>query len=131
MTDRTLSDTPAGLKDAGTALWRSITGDLDDDWELDARELHLLERACRCADDLQALEAQVDQDGATAKGSRGQTVVHPALAEARQLRLVQLRLLSALELVDPVEKRRAATPAIARARRAAEARWSDRRSAHG
>jgi hypothetical protein len=93
-------------------------------WELDARELHLLERACRCADDLAALEAVVDTDGATVKGSRGQTVVHPALSEARQLRLTQARLLGSLELADPAE--RSATPAQARARKAAGARWTER-----
>jgi 1,6-anhydro-N-acetylmuramate kinase len=88
--------TPIGLGTAGTALWNEILGDVGDGWRLDARELHLLERACRCADELLALQAAVDRDGVTTIGSRGQTVTHPALAEARQLRLVQLRLLSAL-----------------------------------
>jgi hypothetical protein len=113
---------PAALRSAGRALWESILGDLGAGWELDARELHLLERACRCADDLAALEAAVDTDGATVKGSRGQTVVHPALSEARQLRLTQARLLGSLELADPAE--RSTAPARARARKAAEARRS-------
>ncbi len=38
---------PAGLGKAGRALWRSIQNDLEDGWALDARELHLLARACR------------------------------------------------------------------------------------
>ena len=121
---------PTGLGRAGARLWRSVLGDLDAGWELDARELHLLRRACRCADELEQLEDVVDRDGATGPGSRGQLVVHPALTEARQLRLTQLRLLSAIEMVDPVEARRSATPAQARARQAAEARWKHRR-AHG
>jgi P27 family predicted phage terminase small subunit len=114
---------PDKLGRAGKALWRSILGDLDPGWELDARELHLLRRACRCADELDRLEKVVDKDGPTVAGSRGQVNVHPAIAEARQLRLVQLRLLSALELVDPQTAIRSATPAQARARKAAEARW--------
>ena len=123
---------PAALAKPGKALWRSILGDLDPGWELDARELHLLERACRCADELVLLEAQVDSAGATVTGSRGQVVVNPALAEARQLRLAQLRLLGAIELVDPQAATRAATPAQARARRAAGARWGlDRGAANG
>jgi phage terminase small subunit len=126
MAEAALPHAPEGLGRAGEALWKSILSDLDEGWELDARELHLLERACRIADELSDLEAAVDRDGATVAGSRGQTVVHPALAEARQLRLAQLRLLSAIEMVDPAEKRRAATPAIARARRAAESRWGHR-----
>jgi hypothetical protein len=100
-----------------------VLGDLDPGWELDARELHLLGRAARCADELAALEASVDREGATTTGSRGQVVVHPALSEARQLRLTLLRLLSAIELADPRTAGRTATPAQARGRRAAEARW--------
>lgn len=92
---------PPNLADAGVGLWKQVVGDLDDGWSLDARELHLLARACRCQDEMALLEEAVDQDGATCKGSRGQTVVHPALSEARQLRLVQLRLLTSLEVEDP------------------------------
>ena len=123
---------PTGLKKAGRALWRSIQSDLEPGWELDARELHMLERACRTEDDLTCLEAIVDKEGATVDGSRGQTVVHPALVEARQLRVVQLRLLSVLEMADPYVKRQSATPAQSRARHAAELRWDlDRKAGRG
>lgn len=71
---------PGDLKAAGKALWKSILADLSEGWELDARELHFLARACRCADELAALEKAVDRDGFTVEGSRGQTTVHPALA---------------------------------------------------
>jgi P27 family predicted phage terminase small subunit len=113
---------PAGLGSAGRSLWRSILGDLAAGWELDARELYVLERACRCADDMAALEAAVKRDGETVTGSRGQVVVHPALAEVRQLRLLQLRLLGALEMTDPSESR-PSTAAGRRASKAAQARW--------
>lgn len=108
-----------------------ILGDLDAGWELDSRELHLLGRACRCADELADLEAAIDRDGVTVVGSRGQTVIHPGITEARQLRLAQARLLSLIELVDPKAAARSATPAQARARRAAEARWSRQRELKG
>jgi len=114
---------PTDLGKAGKALWRSILADLDADWELDARELRLLGEACRTADELADLQAVLDKDGLTTAGSRGQTVVHPAVGEVRQLRLVLLRCLSAIEMVDPQAAIRSATPAQARARRAAEARW--------
>jgi P27 family predicted phage terminase small subunit len=116
---------PKGLGAPGKALWKSILADLDAGWALDQRELHWLERACRCQDELADLEAAVDADGPIATGSHGQTVVHPALAEARQLRLVQLRLLSAIETVDPKASPRPATPAQSQASRAAAARWAD------
>ncbi|MDX6583005.1 MAG: hypothetical protein QOI10_2189 [Solirubrobacterales bacterium] len=131
MTAKAKTHPPRGLGDAGKQLWTVIIGDIAEGWELDARELVLLERACRTADELAELEAIVDREGFTTTGSKGQTVVHPAVSEARQLRLVQLRLLGQLELADPLTSRRAATPAAARARRAAQARWRTERAAHG
>jgi len=115
---------PSDLKKDGKALWKSILDDLDAEWELDAREIHFLARACRCADELAMLQKEIDKSGVTVEGSRGQVIVHPALVEARQLRLVLLRLLSAIEMVDPSASIRAATPAQARGRKAAETRWA-------
>jgi P27 family predicted phage terminase small subunit len=114
---------PAGLGGDGKALWKAILDDLSPQWELDARELDFLERACRCADELRELEKAIDKDGITVEGSRGQTIAHPALSEARQLRLVQMRLLGSIELTDPKEGIRSATPAQARGRHAAKVRW--------
>lgn len=122
---------PAGLKAPGKALWKAILADLDPGWELDARELHFLTRACRCADELAELEKAIDKDGPTVTGSRGQLVINPALSEARQLRLAQLRLLGAIELVDPQAALRAATPAQQRARKAATTRWDLERARDG
>ncbi len=120
---------PKALGAPGKKLFRAILRDIDADWQLDARELTLLERAGRCADDLDKLEKAIDKDGIMVEGSQGQRRVHPALAEARQLRLVQLRLLSAIEMVDPQAHKRSATPAQARARHAAEVRWGLEREA--
>jgi P27 family predicted phage terminase small subunit len=117
---------PAGLGNAGKALWRTIVSDVPADAELDARELVLLEQACRAADHESALQAVVKRDGVTAKGSTGQKIVHPALVEARQQRLVILRLLSAIGLDDDTAAAAATSPASRRARRAADARWARR-----
>jgi len=116
--------TPKALGAPGRRLWRSVVRDLAEGWRLDARELHLLERACRIADELCALEQAVDDEGVTVAGSRGQTVAHPALSEARQLRLVQLRLLGALELDDPEQTH--TTVAQRQAAKAAKSRWRGR-----
>jgi P27 family predicted phage terminase small subunit len=110
---------PTGLGIAGKCLWKSIIGDVPKGYELDSRELHLLSKACRCADELAALEAVVDKDGVVVTGSRGQATAHPALVEARQLRGVQLRLLRELHLDPPAEE----SAGVRAARRAAAARW--------
>lgn len=114
---------PADLQAPGKALWEAIFGDLSADWTLDARERHLLHRAARCADEIAVLEASADRDGVIVTGSRGQAATHPAISEARQLRLTELRLLRELELEDPTAIRSRATPSARRARRAAETRW--------
>jgi P27 family predicted phage terminase small subunit len=115
---------PKGLKPSGKALWKAILGDLENGWELDRRELHLLERACRVEDEMRDLEAVVDKEGPTTRGSTGQVVVHPAVLESRQLKVTQLRLLSALELQDPDGR---STPSSQRARRAAQSRHGHRK----
>ena len=119
---------PEDLGDAGTILWGQIVGDIADDWELDNRELHLLTEACLVADQVVALDAAVAEDGHSVKGSRGQPTAHPALAEARQLRALQLRLLGSLELSDPIESvAGSATPDQAKKRRAAASKWARER----
>ncbi len=114
---------PAGLSRAGKALWKAIMADLGDGWRLDAREVELLGRACSSADVIVELEKAIKRDGVMSIGSAGQPVVNPAVSEVRQLKLAQARLLSVLELVDPKLAERHATPASARGRKAAQARW--------
>jgi P27 family predicted phage terminase small subunit len=118
---------PKGLGSAGKVLWKAILSDLREGWELDRRELHFLERACRVEDEMRQLEKVVDQEGPTTRGSTGQLVVHPGVLESRQLKVAQLRLLSALELEDPDERSPRATPASKRARRAAQSRYGRRK----
>lgn len=130
MAKRAVPKPPAGLKAQGKALWSSIVNDIDEGWELDSRDLALLREAALIADQLADLDAVLKRDGMTIAGSRGQIVVHPALSEARQLRLAALRLLGALELVDPALANRNATHSSRRARKAAEARWGELRD-HG
>ncbi len=110
---------PTSLDTAGTSLWKAIVASVPASYELDARELHILERACRCADELALLDAAVDRDGLVVRGSRNQPVLNPCLAEARQLRLAQLRLLHELKIDPPAEE----SPGTRAARKAAEARW--------
>ncbi|MGD9754692.1 MAG: hypothetical protein AB7W59_27190 [Acidimicrobiia bacterium] len=111
---------PAGMGPAGAKLWRSIV----EAGDLDARSLALLGEACRIADLVAVLDAQVAADGAMVKGSNGQPRAHPALAESRHQRASMQRLLGALtQAVDE----RPLTAAQQRARRAAAARWAGNR----
>ncbi len=106
---------------AGAQLRQRIEAELaEHELDLDGRETELLDRACATADAIEALEEVVARDGATVTGSRGQTIVHPALVEARQQKLVLLRLLNSLDLIG--DSAAPASPS-ARGRAAAQARW--------
>jgi P27 family predicted phage terminase small subunit len=126
-----MADAPGTLGEAGRRLWDSVLSDVAEGWELDARDVAYLEKACRCADELASLEANIDADGTMVEGSKGQVRVHPAISEARQLRVTLLRLLGAIELSDPSNPERSATAAQQRGRHAARARWERRERIRG
>ncbi|HEY1487551.1 MAG TPA: hypothetical protein VGH99_11730 [Pseudonocardia sp.] len=88
---------PDGLSAAGRALWDSIVGTYD----LDPHERQALIQAARCADRLAALHEIVDREGVTTLDERrGIEIAHPALVEARQQQITQVRLMTALRLPD-------------------------------
>jgi hypothetical protein len=117
-------DPPSGLAGPGRRLWRAAISDLSTGWTLDAVELDHLARACSAADRIAALEAEVERDGVMVSGSRGQRVVNPCIGEIRQLDVVRMRLLDALDLDDPKAAIGPSTPAQEKARHAAQARWA-------
>jgi hypothetical protein len=93
-------------------------------------ELHVLEAACRTADTLARLEAELVDAPLTVAGSMGQLREHPLLAEARQQRIVLARLFGQLKLPDSEEKaERLGVERTHQARKAALERWSHRGSA--
>lgn len=111
---------PGRLAAPGRSLWRRITGD----YELDARELVVLEAACRQADDIFRLEKLLDDQGMTVIGSQGQARLNPAFTELRQGRLALSKLLDALALPteDDEEGVVGLTASARRAQKAALAR---------
>jgi hypothetical protein len=90
---------PKGTGPAGRKLWKAV----HDDWQLEAHEITLLTEAVRTVDALDELQAAVDRDGAIVPDRFGQERAHPALVEARQLRIALARLLAALRLPDGAE----------------------------
>lgn len=121
---------PTGLGPAGSALWRKVTGK----YELRADELEILKAACRATERVRIMEAERG-NRVTAKGSMGQTVVHPLIPEIRATEAQVATLLAKLKLPDDP-----AAPAVGdvagsepgtrstQARAAAQSRWA---AAHG
>lgn len=110
---------PSDLGQRGRRLWREVVGE----YALEHHERELLAEAARVLDTLDDLAAQVDRDGTTVAGSKGQPVLHPALGEARQQRLVLSRLLAQLDLPDDDGGQTTPSSASLKGRHAANVRW--------
>jgi uncharacterized protein with von Willebrand factor type A (vWA) domain len=85
--------------------------------ELDEREEAILDLAARQARDVERAEADIEERGYLVPGSRGQNVLNPSIAEARQGHLALGKLLGQLDLPESTRD------AVKTARAAAEARW--------
>src|SRR4051794_16247667 len=95
---------PKGFGKAGQALWRGVLADVADGWRLDAKDVVLLEAACRAADRADVLEATVAEDGLMISGSTGQAVLHPAVSEARMQRQLVASLIAKVEIAPPQQR---------------------------
>jgi len=105
----------------GRALWKSIFADTCQ-YQLRPDELRILEDACRLTDRAAELATEAEGRSRTVRGSTGQPVINPLLAEERQCRLAVAQLLKQLKLPDE-ESAGAAGPRSVSARSAAQSRW--------
>lgn len=120
---------PRGLNRAGRKLWQEITHD-QEGWSLRPDELRVLEDAARMADRIDIMEnalSKLSDDQLLVKGSYGQPVIHPFIAEIRQARTTVAALLRQLRLAED-DQEGAVIPGTPMsrtdaARKAANARW--------
>jgi len=112
---------PSGLGPAGRRLWRRLCQTVV--WRPD--ELEVLEQAARTADQVAELERAAAQVPVLVLGSRKQLIVNPVLQELRLTRQALAAFLSRLDVPEPADPD-ALTPSQ-RGRRAAAARWHDRK----
>ncbi len=115
--------TPEGLKDKGIELWRQLNAEYD--FSAAPEKLLILEEAARTADMVARLQRIVDDaDDLRVRGSQGQPVALPEIAEARQHRAQLAALLDKLRL--PEEDADGAMTRSQLARHAARTRWANR-----
>lgn len=111
---------PEGLKDRGLRFWQDVA----EGFELAVDERQLLVEVARQLDLVEELHQQVQRDGLMSSGSQGQPVLHPAIEKLQGGRQLVGRLLAQLGLPDEDDEPSVVSPATARARKAAETRWS-------
>lgn len=111
---------PADLSARGRKFWRTTAAN----YELSDVETELLIECARLLDECESLRNAVKTDGVTVTGSAGQPRVHPALSELRSHRLALGKLLAQLSLPDEASAV-LLSPAQARGRKAAQARWAN------
>lgn len=112
--------TPAKLNARARRVWDNVTTKyvLRDD------ELAVLEDACHELTLCDKIKRKLDAGDLTVKGSMGQEVAHPLIAELRQHRSTAQRLLVSLKLPDEDEARPSQDGRTSsNARKAANARW--------
>jgi hypothetical protein len=83
---------PADLQKPGKALWRRITSEFD--LQNDPDKAELLFQACKTADQIAELDEAAAEAPLTVKGSMGQPVISPFIAEARVQRALLAQLLA-------------------------------------
>jgi hypothetical protein len=110
---------PAGLGKSAGKFWADTTKVYD----LSAHEALILESACRELDIIDRLEEALNGADLVVRGSMGQDVAHPLLAEVRQHRSSFTALVKALKLPD-AEDEAPMSPRSMQAQAAANARWS-------
>ena len=86
-------------------------------------ERHLLTQACRVADIIAELDDAADEAPLTVRGSQGQPVISPFIAEARVQRALQAQLLGRLGLPDNDEDADEAARRSKAGKTVAKARW--------
>jgi hypothetical protein len=90
--------TPAGLQAQGKALCKKITGEFTLENEPD--RLELLFQACKTADQIAELDEAAAEAPLTVKGSMGQPVISPFIAEARVQRGLLAQLLDRMNFEE-------------------------------
>ena len=90
--------TPAGLRAQGKALCKRITSEFDLSTDPDKAEL--LFQACKTADQTAELDEAAAEAPLTVRGSMGQPVISPFIAEARVQRGLLAQLLARMNFAE-------------------------------
>jgi hypothetical protein len=103
--------------ESGEALWKSIEQVFD--FTDEPTKVELLAQACRVADIVAELDAAAIEGPLTVRGSQGQQVISPLIAEARVQRALLATLIGKLKLPETDEAKAERAERLSRVRSAA------------
>ena len=92
---------PVALKDHGAREWQRLWSEIP--WLSAQSDIRMVARLCQLYDRQAALLAQIDTDGLTVSGYRGQVRPHPLLAQINALE-TELRLLEQQAGLTPASR---------------------------
>jgi P27 family predicted phage terminase small subunit len=93
--DVVVPDPPSELGGRGTTEWAAIW-EAGRAWLAPAQDYRWVEMICHAYDDIEGFRARVKRDGLIAKGSQGQVIAHPLIAEIRRAEASIQKCLSVL-----------------------------------
>jgi len=111
---------PAGLSKRSAQLWRDVVGE----YQLSDAELEVLRCACQTLDRADQAAEVVAREGVTVVDRYGTPKAHPAVDIENRSRALFARLVAQLGVKDLDDSARPDPQVSAKARRAANARWS-------
>lgn len=92
---------PKGLDYQGKKLWQELTEVYD--LSVDPHKRRILYDACKTADLIDTLDKAMSGQSLTVRGSMGQQVINPLIAQAQSGRVMLAQLLSRLNLAEAGE----------------------------
>jgi hypothetical protein len=90
---------PRGLGTEGKRLWETVIGEFDLGAEPHKRRI--LFDACKTADLIKRLDDIAAKSPVTLRGSMGQEVIHPCIAQGQSARMQLAQLLGRLNFAPP------------------------------
>jgi hypothetical protein len=90
---------PRGLGIEGKRLWETVTGEFS--LAAEPHKLRILFDACKTADLIKRLDDIAAKSPVTVRGSMGQEVIHPCIAQAQAARMQLAQLLARLNFAPP------------------------------
>lgn len=90
---------PHGLGTEGKRLWTTVVDEFD--MYAEPHKRRILFDACKTADLIKRLDDVAAKASVTVKGSMGQEVIHPCIAQAQTARMQLAQLLARLNFAPP------------------------------